>query len=854
MRPNRTASLGGLLRPTWWQQFKILMKKNFLLKRRNLRMSLLEVLFPLYWVGILVAVKYGLGGSDAGVTTVATAWDIEFSSIAEACQNYTSASQTSGCIDIGYAPTGEPYDSIISDLASFHYPRLRVAGFNSSIDLENYYFDNPMGLASGIVFESPDGLSYAIKMNESVLTGRSASEFIASGFADLQTSLLQSILNFYKPKNESRVSLDLQASRMPLLVDTNLFKTILPLYFPFIFAYSIAQLVIFVVTEKSVKLREHMRMAGLRDSVYWISWLFTQLIFVIISTIPFEGLLYATGIFRYTNPFLIFLMFFGYAFSLLSFGLILVTFLDVPKTAGAFAALFQIIGTAIMAGAHYLIFPRPGLDALKQSLGTVNTVPLGEMMAAISAAEAAGQSLTFASQWNWLAWLFGDALIYILIAWYTSNVVAGEFGTSRPFYFFLQKSYWSPKNVYRQDEQSASPLSRLLSDSGDGVGSKDSIEIINLRREFNRSGKPLKCNCFRHGKKNDNKRSGRGPPVLGSIQDDPSEESILVDDDASSIATEDDLEREDEEGPLVAVKDLNLSIAPGEIFALLGHNGAGKSTTIKIVSGALQPTSGTVLVNGHDLSQYTEEIRRRMGVCDQADVLFESLTPAEHLRMFGLLKGVPEERIEQEIDEKLEEVLLTEHRDKEVSELSGGMKRKLCTAIAFLGAPLIVFLDECTAGLDPHSRSKIWELLQKYKGKTSIIMTTHFMEEADSLGDRICIMSKGSITALGTSVELKNKFGVGYQLILLKQELFNRERTEELLAENLDPSLAPVRLLSDNMAEISYQVPFVHVPKFPTFIRNLKAAQLELGVKSFVLQPTTLEEVFLHLAKSEENE
>jgi ATP-binding cassette, subfamily A (ABC1), member 3 len=133
-------------------------------------------------------------------------------------------------------------------------------------------------------------------------------------------------------------------------------------------------------------------------------------------------------------------------------------------------------------------------------------------------------------------------------------------------------------------------------------------------------------------------------------------------------------------------------------------------------------------------------------------------------------------------------------------------------------------------------------------------MTTHFMEEADSLGDRICIMSKGSITALGTSVELKNKFGVGYQLILLKQDNFDRDRTEEFLAATLDHSVAPIRLLSDNMAEISYQVPFVHVPRFPNFIRSLKTAASELGVKTFVLQPTTLEEVFLRLAKDEDEE
>lgn len=121
------------------------------------------------------------------------------------------------------------------------------------------------------------------------------------------------------------------------------------------------------------------------------------------------------------------------------------------------------------------------------------------------------------------------------------------------------------------------------------------------------------------------------------------------------------------------------------------------------MTGALQPTAGQVIVNGHNLARHVEAIRSRMGVCDQVDVLFEALTPEEHLRMFGLLKGVPEDLIEAEVNQKLEDVLLTEHRSKEVHQLSGGMKRKLCTAIAFLADPKIVFLDECTAGMDPRA-------------------------------------------------------------------------------------------------------------------------------------------------------
>lgn len=131
-------------------------------------------------------------------------------------------------------------------------------------------------------------------------------------------------------------------------------------------------------------------------------------------------------------------------------------------------------------------------------------------------------------------------------------------------------------------------------------------------------------------------------------------------------------------------------------------------------------------------------------------------------------------------------------------------------------------------------------------------MTTHFMEEADTLGDRICILSKGAIRAIGSSVELKNKFGVGYQLVVLKQDNFDEKSLDELLSANLAASSAVIRKLADNHAEISYQIPFSCVPGFPGLIRQLRAASPKLGVKNFVLQPSTLEEVFLRLAKDDE--
>lgn len=157
------------------------------------------------------------------------------------------------------------------------------------------------------------------------------------------------------------------------------------------------------------------------------------------------------------------MIFAGYAFSLLALGLILVTFLDTPKTAGAFAALAQVITTAIMAGAHYLVFSRPNGSPAQQLLGLVNTVPLGEFMSAASNAEAAGYSLSFNDQWYWIAWLYGDAFLYTLIAWYLSNIIAGDYGPARPFYFLFTRTYWCPPKIYRSSEP-LSPATRLLRD------------------------------------------------------------------------------------------------------------------------------------------------------------------------------------------------------------------------------------------------------------------------------------------------------------------------------------------------------------------------------------------------------
>ncbi|CAG8546268.1 3848_t:CDS:10, partial [Ambispora gerdemannii] len=209
----------------------------------------------------------------------------------------------------------------------------------------------------------------------------------------------------------------------------------------------------------------------------------------------------------------------------------------------------------------------------------------------------------------------------------------------------------------------------------------------------------------------------------------------------------------------LAVNGLYLTVEEGQLFALLGQNGAGKTTAISIIAGHLQPTSGYVTIYNKDIITNVNSIRSSMGICPQHDLLFSDLTCEEHINLFAGIKG-----IELDIGELLAKVGLVKVRNFPSSKLSGGMKRRLSVIIASIGDPKILILDEPTTGMDPLNRRKVWSFLSEYKRNRIILLTTHSMEEADLLGDRIGIMAHGKLRAIGSSTHLKNKYGIGYRI------------------------------------------------------------------------------------------
>ena len=212
---------------------------------------------------------------------------------------------------------------------------------------------------------------------------------------------------------------------------------------------------------------------------------------------------------------------------------------------------------------------------------------------------------------------------------------------------------------------------------------------------------------------------------------------------------------------ITAVDNLNLEIPQGEIFALLGVNGAGKTTTIKMLSCLTKPTDGDATVNGCSIIKHPEQVKQLIGVSPQETAVAPNLSVKENLELICGIHGFSKEKTNQKIRELSEQFSLEDVLSRKAGKLSGGWQRRVSIAMALISEPRILFLDEPTLGLDVIARHDLWETIRSMKGKITIILTTHYMEEAEVLSDRIGIMKNGRLLAAGTAEELKMMSGTG---------------------------------------------------------------------------------------------
>lgn len=210
---------------------------------------------------------------------------------------------------------------------------------------------------------------------------------------------------------------------------------------------------------------------------------------------------------------------------------------------------------------------------------------------------------------------------------------------------------------------------------------------------------------------------------------------------------------------LTAVDSLDLTVETGELFSLLGVNGAGKTTTVKMLSCLSKPTCGDALLNGNSVISDSSAVKSIIGVSPQETAVAPNLTVKENLELMCGVYGFTKEKCKEKTAELTEKFGLNTILKKKAGKLSGGWQRRLSLAMALISEPQILFLDEPTLGLDVLARSELWDLIRDLKGKTTVILTTHYMEEAEALSDRIGIMKDGRLLALGTPDELKSKTG-----------------------------------------------------------------------------------------------
>ena len=224
-------------------------------------------------------------------------------------------------------------------------------------------------------------------------------------------------------------------------------------------------------------------------------------------------------------------------------------------------------------------------------------------------------------------------------------------------------------------------------------------------------------------------------------------------------------------GDNTAVDHVSFSVPQGTVLGLLGPNGAGKTTTVRMLTTLSRPTSGTGRVAGHDVVAEPDQVRRSMGLTGQAATVDELLTARENLRLVGGLAGMPRRSIKPVADDLLERFALTEAADRVVKTYSGGMRRRLDLAVSLVAAPPVLFLDEPTTGLDPRSRTDLWDVLRGLvREGTTLLLTTQYLEEADQLADDIVVIDRGRVIAHGTPTALKAQAGAASVVLTLTHE------------------------------------------------------------------------------------
>ncbi|EGZ11630.1 lipid exporter ABCA1 family [Phytophthora sojae] len=594
-------------------------------------------------------------------------------------------------------------------------------------------------------------------------------------------------------------------------------SSVFPLVFILAYLYAISRVLVVLIQEKETRSREYLKILGMSESAIILSWYITYFVIFLISAI-LQAIASTAGLFPNSDPGLIFLFFLLFSLSVLAFGFFMSTLFSRSRT-GSFAGMvlfffmyFVSSGfsstSSIGSKTGACILPPVALSFGVQSLATAESTGVGM---SFESSSTVVDNFKFGSS---IGMLFFDIILYTLLGLYLERVIPREYGTVEKWYFPLQPSYWV------RSFRAKRCLSKVNDVANNVVnGSHAVLDIENPNME-------VASEELRH-----QERTG---------------EALVISDIKKEFVVPGGIKR--------AVRGVSLAMYKDQITCLLGHNGAGKTTLISMLTGMIAPSAGDASFRGLSLVHDMAEIRQSLGLCFQHDVLYSELTVEEHLLFYGRVKGYRGAALKEEVITKITEVGLTEKRHVFAGSLSGGMKRKLSVAICLLGDSSLVFLDEPTSGMDPYSRRSTWEILLNNRANRVMVLTTHFMDEADILGDRIAIMAEGQLRCCGSSLFLKNRYGAGYNFTLVKSSDPAKPCKETQLHSLVTERVPSAKVLSNVGAEIAFQLPLDSTASFPALFEELDSKMGDLGVLSYGISVTTLEEVFIKVAEANDED
>ncbi|KAL4492594.1 hypothetical protein ABPG72_007707 [Tetrahymena utriculariae] len=822
--------------------YKALMKKNYIIWKRNCCGSCCELLVPILIALLFIVFRKSLTRTDVAETSYIYHQNYLFSSPVPQNADYNefkpdmidcwtrkrSDSPTYRIGSVFLIPGNDPVvQRLQTIMSSYVAPKGQQFTFNTNYntldDFNNYitgdgynedvcFAVNIEKQSSGIyntrlMFNTtgnqpnqddiPDTLGPEVIDYKPQYKDTFYDPYFTYGSLQVKTWIDNALLQVLSSNNNAKIDISISPLKQQSYVDDTMASVmqgnmatflVLPLIVVFLRMSST------IMTEKEKKIREGMRIMGMQDTPFYLSWItWYMIIYTVISIVV--TLILKESVYKKSDITLIFVWHWLFSMTLIAQSLFITTFFTNAKLGNIVAMVFYLLmfmfkfiissnsDATEQANNVAALASQTGLSLASDVFLLVETEGVG-----IGWKDLGKEVNNFRVGTSIGLFIF-NFVFFMLLALYFDQVIPNDFGKKRHPLFFIT---WMCKKRKQQTNFDLEENANL--------NIKENIEDV---------------------------------PV--SLKQQENQQEVLKMSDVYRIYP----------NGKKAVSNLSLTMYKNQIFCLLGHNGAGKTSTISMLTGMLEFSQGKAEVFGKDIESEMQDIRQFMGVCPQHDILFPDLSVKEHLELFAVFKGMDSKEIPQAVENAIRDVDLQEKANELSKNLSGGQKRRLSVAIAFIGGSKLIYLDEPTSGMDTSARRYIWDMLKKFKNDKIIVLTTHFMDEADYLGDRIGIMGEGRLICCGSSVFLKNKFGVGYNLTIVKQ---STDVSSEPIIDTVMKIIPSANKISDVSQEIAFQLPMSTVTQFEQLFSTFDSQLQALKISTYGISITTLEEVFLKVA------